>query len=92
MAAFAASRPGRIHTNAGGPGLPQPTPRTGGQEVTIDPVTRVEGAGALAIHAAVDRDGPAVLDAHSQATVFRGYETVLQGRGSRDAVELSSRV
>jgi hydrogenase large subunit len=60
--------------------------------MTIDPVTRVGGAGALAFHAEIDPDDRLVLDGHSQATLFRGYETILEGRDPRDAVDLSSRV
>jgi hydrogenase large subunit len=59
------------------------------REVSIDPVTRV--AGALAFHAVVDHDERRVLDAHSMATLFRGYEIILKGRDPRDAIFISSR-
>ncbi len=59
------------------------------QEVSIDPVTRV--AGALAFHAVVDLENRQVLDAHSMATLFRGYEVILKGRDPRDAIFISSR-
>src|SRR5262249_26316051 len=59
------------------------------KEVSIDPVTRV--AGALAFHAVVDLEERKVHDAHSQATLFRGYEIILKGRDPRDAIFISSR-
>lgn len=59
------------------------------REVSIDPVTRV--AGALAFHAEVDIDRMRVVEAHSLATLFRGYEVILKGRDPRDAIDLSSR-
>ena len=64
---------------------------TGGnvKEFTIDPVTRV--AGALAIHATADLEARRHLEAHSQATLFRGYEVILKGRDPRDAIYISSR-
>ena len=59
------------------------------KEVSIDPVTRV--AGALAFHSVVDMKERKVEDAHSMATLFRGYEIILQGRDPRDAIFISSR-
>ncbi|MFC4439108.1 MULTISPECIES: nickel-dependent hydrogenase large subunit [Natrialbaceae] len=59
------------------------------KDVNIDPVTRV--AGALAFHAKADLENREVLEAHSQATLFRGYEIILEGRDPRDAIDLSSR-
>ncbi|MDQ6858767.1 MAG: nickel-dependent hydrogenase large subunit [Chloroflexota bacterium] len=59
------------------------------KEVSIDPVTRV--AGALAFHSVVDMQERRVEDAHSMATLFRGYEIILQGRDPRDAIFISSR-
>lgn len=59
------------------------------KEISIDPVTRV--AGALAFHAVVDLENRVVHDAHSQATLFRGYEVILKGRDPRDAIFISSR-
>ncbi|WP_396611346.1 nickel-dependent hydrogenase large subunit [Haloferax sp. S1W] len=58
-------------------------------DINIDPVTRV--AGALAFHAKVDLANRQVLEGHSQATLFRGYEIILEGRDPRDAIDLSSR-
>ncbi|CAN5198096.1 hypothetical protein BH18CHL2_BH18CHL2_08680 [soil metagenome] len=59
------------------------------KEVSIDPVTRV--AGALAFHSVVDLEARRVEDAHSMATLFRGYELILKGRDPRDAIFISSR-
>jgi hydrogenase large subunit len=58
-------------------------------DVNVDPVTRV--AGSLAFHSKVDLDAKQVLEAHAQATLFRGYEIILEGRDPRDAIDLSSR-
>jgi hydrogenase large subunit len=58
-------------------------------DIDIDPVTRV--AGSLAFHANVDLDDRTVREAHAQATLFRGYEVILEGRDPRDAIDLSSR-
>src|SRR5438874_7895367 len=59
------------------------------KEVSIDPVTRV--AGALAFHSIVDLENRTVHDAHSMATLFRGYEVIVKGRDPRDAIFISSR-
>ena len=55
----------------------------------FDPVTRV--AGALAFHTVVDLESREVLETASMATLFRGYEVILQGRDPRDAIFISSR-
>ncbi|MDQ3973986.1 MAG: nickel-dependent hydrogenase large subunit [Actinomycetota bacterium] len=59
------------------------------KDLNMDPVTRV--AGALAIHVVADLEQGVYLDAHSQATLFRGYEIILMGRDPRDAIFISSR-
>lgn len=59
------------------------------KSVDYDPVTRV--AGALAFHSVVDLENRTVLSSNSMATIFRGYEIVLQGRDPRDAIFISSR-
>src|ERR671914_2201333 len=59
------------------------------RKVDFDPVTRV--AGALAFHSVVDLDNREVLETASMATLFRGYEIILQGRDPRDAIFISSR-
>ncbi len=57
--------------------------------VDFDPVTRV--AGALSFQTTVDLDSRRVLDASALATMFRGYEVILEGRDPRDAIFVSSR-
>jgi hydrogenase large subunit len=59
------------------------------RRVDFDPVTRV--AGALAFHTVVDLDSREVLETAAMATLFRGYEVILQGRDPRDAIFISSR-
>ncbi len=59
------------------------------KELNMDPVTRV--AGALAVHVTADLKDGVYLDAHSQATLFRGYEVILMGRDPRDAIFVASR-
>ncbi|CAN5549260.1 nickel-dependent hydrogenase large subunit [soil metagenome] len=59
------------------------------KDINMDPVTRV--AGALAVHVVADLAEGRYLDAHSQATLFRGYEVILMGRDPRDAIFVSSR-
>ena len=59
------------------------------KDLNMDPVTRV--AGALALHITADLKEGRYLNAHSQATLFRGYEVILMGRDPRDAIFVSSR-
>jgi hydrogenase large subunit len=59
------------------------------KDLNMDPVTRI--AGALAVHIVADLENGVYLDAHSQATLFRGYEVILMGRDPRDAIFISSR-
>ncbi|GAC1329846.1 MAG: nickel-dependent hydrogenase large subunit [Candidatus Dormibacteria bacterium] len=59
------------------------------KEFNIDPVTRV--AGALAFHTVTDLKERKVIETNSLATIFRGYELILQGRDPRDAIFISSR-
>src|SRR5919202_4020840 len=59
------------------------------RRVDFDPVTRV--AGALAFHTVVGLENPQVRETNSMATLFRGYEKILQGRDPRDAIFISSR-
>jgi hydrogenase large subunit len=74
------------------PSAPRRTPRPAGgryQPFTLSPVTRV--AGALAFHTTVDLENRVVGEAYAEATMFRGYETILRGRAPIDAIEISSR-
>ncbi|MDQ3769175.1 MAG: nickel-dependent hydrogenase large subunit, partial [Actinomycetota bacterium] len=59
------------------------------RQMDFDPVTRV--AGALSFQTSVDVDRGQVLDASALATMFRGYEVILEGRDPRDAIFVSSR-
>lgn len=59
------------------------------REFNFDPVTRV--AGALAFHAVVDLENRRVVEAHTQARIFRGFELILKGRHPLDAIDISSR-
>jgi len=56
--------------------------------LVVDPITRIEGH--LRIEAEVD--GGKVSDAWSSATMFRGIETILQGRDPRDAWAFTQRI
>jgi hydrogenase large subunit len=59
------------------------------RDVDFDPVTRV--AGALAFHAVADLKERRILDTNSMATLFRGYEVIMNGRDPRDAIFITSR-
>lgn len=59
------------------------------RDFDIDPVTRV--AGALSFHTAVDLDTRRIVEARTEAPLFRGYEVILQGREPTDAIHISSR-
>jgi hydrogenase large subunit len=56
--------------------------------VTIDPVTRIEGH----LRIDVEVDGGAVRKAWSSGTMWRGIETILQGRDPRDAWVFTQRI
>ena len=43
------------------------------------------------MHVTADLEQGEYLDAHAQATLFRGYEVILMGRDPRDAIFVSSR-
>ncbi len=58
------------------------------RHIVIDPVTRIEGH--LKIEAVVEEGE--VKDARSSATLFRGFELILQGRDPRDAQRLTQRI
>jgi hydrogenase large subunit len=59
------------------------------REFDIDPVTRV--AGALSFHTVVDLAARRVVEARTEAPLFRGYEVILKGREPTDAIHISSR-
>lgn len=56
--------------------------------ITIDPITRIEG------HLRIDLevDGGKVSKAYSSGTMWRGIETILQGRDPRDAWVFTQRI
>src|SRR5512142_3554468 len=59
-----------------------------GKLITIDPVTRIEGH----LRIDVEVDGGAVRNAWSAGTMWRGIETILQGRDPRDAWVFTQRI
>jgi hydrogenase large subunit len=59
------------------------------RDFDIDPVTRV--AGALSFHSVIDLNERRVIDARTEATLFRGYELILKGRDPLDGIHISSR-
>ncbi len=59
------------------------------RDFDVDPVTRV--AGALAFHTVLEPERRRVVEARSEATLFRGYEVILKGRDPLDAIHVSSR-
>jgi hydrogenase large subunit len=59
-----------------------------GKHITIDPVTRIEGH----LRIDVQVDGGVVRDAWSSGTMWRGIETILQGRDPRDAWVFTQRI
>ncbi len=59
------------------------------RDFDIDPVTRV--AGALSFHTVVDLERRNVVEARTEAPLFRGYEVILKGREPTDAIHISSR-
>lgn len=70
----------------------KPKTRTdeGVEEITIEPLTRIEGH--LAIHAKADKNAKKYVDAHSYATMFRGFETILRNREPADAIWITQRI
>jgi len=60
------------------------------KEITIEPLTRIEGH--LAIHATADEKTKKYTDAHSYATMFRGFEIILKNREPADAIWITQRI
>jgi [NiFe] hydrogenase large subunit len=56
--------------------------------VVVDPVTRIEGH----LRVEVEVDGGVVKDAWASGSLYRGMETVLQGRAPADAFYISQRI
>jgi len=59
------------------------------KHVVIDPITRIEGH--LRIEAVIDENN-VITEAFSSSTMFRGIETILQGRDPRDCGLLAMRI
>jgi len=59
------------------------------REITIDPVTRIEGHAKITIQ--LDDRGE-VADAHFHVTQFRGFERICQGRPVHEMPSLMSRI
>lgn len=57
-------------------------------KIVIDPVTRIEGH----LRIEVEVNGGKVTDAWASSTMFRGIETILQGRDPRGAWMLTQRI
>ncbi|WP_345976941.1 nickel-dependent hydrogenase large subunit [Sulfurimonas sp. HSL3-7] len=59
------------------------------KHIVVDPITRIEGH--LRIEAVIDENNR-IVDAYSASTMFRGIETILQGRDPRDCGLLAMRI
>ena len=60
-----------------------------GRDITIDPVTRIEGHSKITIH--LDEAGE-VADARFHVTQFRGFERICQGRPVHEMPSLMARI
>ena len=59
------------------------------KHIVVDPITRIEGH--FRIEAVIDENNT-IVDAYSASTMFRGIETILQGRDPRDCGLLAMRI
>ncbi|MCD5409583.1 MAG: nickel-dependent hydrogenase large subunit [Methanocellales archaeon] len=59
------------------------------KEITIEPVTRIEGH--LGAHVKVDTNTRKITDAYAYSPAFRGLEIILVGREPSDAVMITQR-
>ncbi len=60
------------------------------KHMVIDPITRIEGH--MRIEAVIDEDTHEILDVFCSSTMFRGIETILQGRDPRDCGLMAMRI
>jgi hydrogenase large subunit len=60
--------------------------------VAIDPITRIEGHLRIDVEVGTVQGVQQIVDAKAVGTLFRGFETVLQGRDPRDATLITSRI
>ena len=58
----------------------------------MDPVTRIEGHMKVEITMDEVNGQNQVVDARSTGTLFRGFETLLQGRAAKDATVITQRI
>ena len=63
--------------------------RTMAQQITIDPITRIEGHGKITIQ--LDEQGK-VVDARFHVTQFRGFEKLCEGRPFYEMPSLMARI
>jgi len=61
----------------------------GKKHIIVDPITRIEGH--LRIEAIIDENNT-IVDAYSASTMFRGIETIMQGRDPRDCGLMAMRI
>jgi hydrogenase large subunit len=54
-------------------------------------MTSAGHAGSITNRTVVDLEGRRVVEARTEATLFRGYEVILKGREPTDAIHISSR-
>jgi hydrogenase large subunit len=74
----------------GAAAAPAAAPGPGGErEITIEPVTRIEGH--LGVHATLDTGAKKVTDAYAYSPMFRGFEVILVGREPSEAVMITQR-
>ncbi len=59
-------------------------------QIIIDPITRIEGH--MALHVVMDAEKRKISDAHSYATMFRGFEIILEGRDPPDSIFINQRI
>ncbi len=57
-------------------------------KIVIDPITRIEGH----LRVEIEVDNGVVTDARSSGTMFRGIETIVQGRDPREVWTITQRI
>ena len=58
-------------------------------EITIEPITRIEGH--LGVHAKLDTEAKKITDAYAYSPMFRGFKIILVGREPSEAVMITQR-
>jgi len=59
------------------------------KKITVDPITRIEGHLGVTVEIGDDN---VITDAHSECTMFRGFEKIMVGRDPRDPPVLLQRI